>query len=141
MISRLFEELKKRIVFLDGPRGTMIQRRMLSEADFRGERFKDHPYDLKGNNDILNITQQKIISEIYEEYLDAGSDIVGTNTFNSTSISQGDYHTEDAVYEINFESAKLARIAADKFTAKTPDKPRFVAGAIGPMNKNSFTFT
>ncbi|NOS85531.1 MAG: methionine synthase [Ignavibacteria bacterium] len=134
-MSRLFEELKKRIVFLDGPRGTMIQRRMLSEADFRGERFKDHPYDLKGNNDILNITQQKIISEIYEEYLDAGSDIVGTNTFNSTSISQGDYHTEDAVYEINFESAKLARIAADKFTTKTPDKPRFVAGAIGPMNK------
>ncbi|HMQ98551.1 MAG TPA: methionine synthase [Ignavibacteria bacterium] len=135
MISRLFEELKKRIVFLDGPRGTMIQRRMLSEADFRGERFKDHPYDLKGNNDILNITQQKIISEIYEEYLDAGSDIVGTNTFNSTSISQGDYHTEEFVYEINFESAKLARIAADKFTAKTPGKPRFVAGAIGPMNK------
>ncbi|HAX47598.1 MAG TPA: methionine synthase, partial [Bacteroidetes bacterium] len=134
-MSRLFEELKKRIVFLDGPRGTMIQRRMLGEADFRGERFKDHPYDLKGNNDILNITQQKIISEIYEEYLDAGSDIVGTNTFNSTSISQGDYHTEDAVYEINFESAKLARIAADKFTAKTPGKPRFVAGAIGPMNK------
>lgn len=135
MISRLFEELKKRIVFLDGPRGTMIQKRMLSEADFRGERFKDHPYDLKGNNDILNITQQKVISEIYEEYLDAGSDIVGTNTFNSTSISQGDYHTEDYVYEINFESAKLAKIAADKFTAKTPDKPRFVAGAIGPMNK------
>ena len=135
MISRLFEELKKRIVFLDGPRGTMIQKRKLSEADFRGERFKDHPYDLKGNNDILNITQQKVISEIYEEYLDAGSDIVGTNTFNSTSISQGDYHTEDYVYEINFESAKLAKIAADKFTAKTPDKPRFVAGAIGPMNK------
>lgn len=135
MISRLFEELKKRIVFLDGPRGTMIQKRMLSEADFRGERFKDHPYDLKGNNDILNITQQKVITEIYEEYLDAGSDIVGTNTFNSTSISQGDYHTEDYVYEINFESAKLAKIAADKFTAKTPDKPRFVAGAIGPMNK------
>ena len=135
MISRLFEELEKRIVFLDGPRGTMIQKRNLSEADFRGNRFKDHPYDLKGNNDILNITQQKIISEIYEEYLDAGSDIVGTNTFNSTSISQGDYHTEDFVYEINFEAARLARIAADKFTAKTPDKPRFVAGAIGPMNK------
>lgn len=135
MISRLFEELKKRIVFLDGPRGTMIQKRMLSEADFRGERFKDHPHDLKGNNDILNITQPKIISEIYEEYLDAGSDIVGTNTFNSTSISQGDYHTEEFVYEINLESAKLARIAADKFTSKTPGKPRFVAGAIGPMNK------
>lgn len=135
MISRLFEELEKRIVFLDGPRGTMIQKRNLSEADFRGSRFKDHPYDLKGNNDILNITQQKIISEIYEEYLDAGSDIVGTNTFNSTSISQGDYHTEDYVYEINFEAARLARIAADKFSAKTPGKPRFVAGAIGPMNK------
>lgn len=135
MISRLFEELKKRIVFLDGPRGTMIQKRMLSEADFRGSRLKDHPYDLKGNNDILNITQPEIISEIYEEYLDAGSDIVGTNTFNSTSISQADYNTEEYVYEINFEAAKLAKIAADKFTAMTPDKPRFVAGAIGPMNK------
>ncbi len=135
MISRLYEELKKRIVFLDGPRGTMIQKRMLSEADFRGSRLKDHPYDLKGNNDILNITQPQIISEIYEAYLDAGSDIVGTNTFNSTSISQADYNTDEYVYEINFEAAKLAKIAADKFTAKTPDKPRFVAGAIGPMNK------
>ncbi len=135
MISRLFEELKRRIVFLDGPRGTMIQKRKLSEADFRGERFKNHPHDLKGNNDILNITQQQIVTEIYEEYLDAGSDIIGTNTFNSTSISQGDYHTEEYVYEINLESAKLARKAADKFSALTPNKPRFVAGAIGPMNK------
>lgn len=135
MISRLFEELKRRIVFLDGPRGTMIQKRKLSEADFRGERFKNHPHDLKGNNDILNITQQQIVTEIYEEYLDAGSDIIGTNTFNSTSISQGDYHTEEYVYEINLESAKLARKAADKFSALTPNNPRFVAGAIGPMNK------
>ncbi|MCC6865105.1 MAG: methionine synthase [Ignavibacteria bacterium] len=135
MISRLFEELKRRIVFLDGPRGTMIQKRKLSEADFRGERFKNHPHDLKGNNDILNITQQQIVTEIYEEYLDAGSDIIGTNTFNSTSISQGDYHTEEYVYEINLKSAKLARKAADKFSALTPNNPRFVAGAIGPMNK------
>jgi 5-methyltetrahydrofolate--homocysteine methyltransferase len=135
MIERLKETLAKRIVLLDGPRGTMIQKRKLKEEEFRGERLKDHPSDLKGNNDILNLTQPQIISEIYEQYLDAGSDIVGTNTFNSSSISQADYGTEKYVYEMNFESARLARIAADKFTKKTPDKPRYVAGAIGPMNK------
>jgi 5-methyltetrahydrofolate--homocysteine methyltransferase len=134
-INHLKEELSKRIVMLDGPRGTMIQKRGLEEADFRGERLKNHPHDLKGNNDILNLTQPHIISEIYEQYLDAGSDIIGTNTFNSTSISQADYNTEEYVYEINFESARLAKLAADKFTALTPDKPRYVAGAIGPMNK------
>src|SRR4030095_8665251 len=135
MIKRLENELKKRIVLLDGPRGTMIQKRRLSEAKFRGERLKDHTHDLKGNNDILNITQPQIISEIYEQYLDSGSDIIGTNTFNSTSISQSDYKTEEYVYEMNLEAAKLARIAADKFTILTPGKPRYVAGAMGPMNK------
>lgn len=135
MIERLKETLAKRIVLLDGPRGTMIQKRKLTEEQFRGERLKDHPSDLKGNNDILNLTQPQIISEIYEQYLDAGSDIVGTNTFNSSSISQADYGTEKYVYEMNFESARLAKIAADKFTQKNPGKPRYVAGAIGPMNK------
>jgi 5-methyltetrahydrofolate--homocysteine methyltransferase len=135
MISRLYEELKKRIVFLDGPRGTMIQKKNLSEDEFRGERFKNHPYDLKGNNDILNITQPNIITEIYDAYLAAGSDIIGTNTFNSTSVSQSDYHTEEFVYEINFQSAKLAKLSAEKFSKLNPQKPRFVAGAIGPMNK------
>lgn len=131
----LIVQLSKRIVLLDGPRGTMIQKLMLSESEFRGERLKNHSHDLKGNNDILNITQPGIVSGIYEQYLDAGSDIIGTNTFNSTSISQSDYNTEKYVYEINFEAAKLARLAADKFTALTPGKPRYVAGAIGPMNK------
>lgn len=135
MIERLKDELSKRIVMLDGPRGTMIQKKNLDEAGFRGERFRDFPNDLKGNNDILNITQPAIISEIYEQYLAAGSDIVGTNTFNSSSISQADYNTQEYVYEMNFESARLAKQAADKFTALTPDKPRWVAGAIGPMNK------
>jgi 5-methyltetrahydrofolate--homocysteine methyltransferase len=100
MIERLKEELAKRIVILDGPRGTMIQKRKLTEEEFRGERLRDHPSDLRGNNDILNITQPEIVSEIYEQYLDAGSDIVGTNTFNSSSISQADYGTEKYVYEI-----------------------------------------
>jgi 5-methyltetrahydrofolate--homocysteine methyltransferase len=135
MIERLKDELSKRIVILDGPRGTMIQKRNLDEAAFRGERFKDFPNDLKGNNDILNLTQPEIISEIYEKYLAAGSDIVGTNTFNSSSISQADYNTQEFVYEMNFESARLAKQAADKFSALTPNKPRWVAGAIGPMNK------
>jgi 5-methyltetrahydrofolate--homocysteine methyltransferase len=106
MIERLKEELAKRIVILDGPRGTMIQRRKLTEEEFRGERLRDHPSDLRGNNDILNLTQPEIVSEIYEQYLDAGSDIIGTNTFNSSSISQADYGAEKYVYEINFESAR-----------------------------------
>jgi len=135
MIEQLEKELKKRIVLLDGPRGTMIQKQKLTEEQFRGERFKDHKSDLKGNNDILNITQPQILQEIFEEYLAAGSDIIGTNTFNSTSISQADYNTQQFAYEINLESAKTARTAADKFTTKDPSKPRYVAGAIGPMNK------
>jgi 5-methyltetrahydrofolate--homocysteine methyltransferase len=135
MTEQLEKELNKRIVLLDGPRGTMIQKRKLTEEQFRGERFKDHTSDLKGNNDILNITQPQIIQEIYEQYLDAGSDIIGTNTFNSTSISQADYNTQQFAYEINLEAAKVAKIAAEKFTARDTSKPRYVAGAIGPMNK------
>lgn len=135
MISKLIEQLNKRIVLLDGPRGTMIQKRMLSEQQYRGEMFKNHSKDLRGNHDILNITQPWILEEIFEEYLSAGSDIIGTNTFNSNYFSQLDYGTEAYVYDINIAAAKTARKAADKFTAMTPDKIRFVAGAIGPLNK------
>lgn len=134
---KLFEEVKKRIIILDGPRGTMIQKRKLTEEQYRGEKFKAHDRDLKGNHDILNLTLPYIVQEIYEAYLEAGSDIIGTNTFNSTPISQADYGTEAYVYEINFASAQLARKVADKFTYLTPDKPRFVAGAIGPTNKTT----
>ena len=120
---------------LDGAMGTMIQRAKLTEADFRGERFKDHPSDLKGDNDLLVLTRPDVIEDIHRQYLEAGSDIVETNTFNSTSVSQADYGLESIVYEMNFEAAKLARKAADAMTKKTPDRPRFVAGSMGPTNK------
>ncbi len=134
-VKYLQDEALKRVLVFDGPRGTMIQQRQLSEEEFRGERFKDYPTSLKGNNDLLNITQPQIVEEIFSEYLDAGSDFVGTNTFNSTSISQADYGLEEICYELNFEGAKIARRAADAATQKTPDKPRFVVGAMGPMSK------
>jgi len=138
MISR-FEQLEKilkeRILVLDGAMGTMIQRRGLSEEDFRGERFKDHPVDLKGNNDLLSITQPGVIKEIHHEYLTAGADIIGTNTFNGTAISQADYNTEELVYEMNFAAAKIAKEVANKFNKNDPRKPRFVAGALGPTNR------
>lgn len=127
--------LSKRILVLDGAMGTMIQRYKFTEEDFRGERFKDHPSDLKGNNDLLVLTQPNAIKDIHRKYLEAGSDIIETNTFNGTSISQADYHTENIVYELNFEAARLAKEAADEFTKLTPEKPRFVAGALGPTNK------
>jgi len=130
-------QLEKRILILDGAMGTMIQSYQLDEAGYRGERFKDHPYDLKGDNDLLSLTQPKIIADIHAAYLQAGADIISTNTFNATAISQADYHMEAAVYEINRESARLAREAADAMTASTPDKPRFVAGALGPTNKTA----
>ncbi len=120
---------------LDGAMGTMIQRHTLSEADFRGKRFKDHTHPLKGNNDLLSITRPDIIKEIHLQYLDAGADILETNTFSSTTIAQADYHLESIVYELNFESAKLAKEAANDFTKKDPTKPRFVAGAMGPTNR------
>ena len=129
------KELSQRILIIDGAMGTMIQRHRLSEEDYRGIRFKDWPYDLKGNNDLLCLTQPAIIEGIHREYLEAGADIIETNTFNSQFVSLADYHMESLAYEINLEAAKIARRAADDYTAKDPAKPRFVAGAIGPMNK------
>ncbi len=129
--------LKQRVLLLDGAMGTMIQRYQLEESDYRGKRFLSHPSDLKGNNDLLSLTRPDVIREIHEAYLEAGSDIIETNTFNATSISQADYHTEDAVYDINFQSARIAAEAARKYSALNPDKPRFVAGSIGPTNKTA----
>ena len=127
--------LKERILILDGAMGTMIQRHKLQESDYRGERFKNHTKDLKGNNDLLSITQPQIIKSIHEAYLEAGSDIIETNTFNGTSISQADYELQSLVYELNFTSAKIAKECTDKYSALNPNKPRFVAGALGPTNK------
>lgn len=129
------ELLKERILVLDGAMGTMIQRYQLDEIDFRGERFKDHRLSLKGNNDLLSITRPDVIRAIHREYLEAGADILETNTFSGTTIAQADYAMEDAVYDINFFSAKIAREVADEFTKQNPSKPRFVAGAMGPTNK------
>ena len=134
-IELLRKILNERILILDGAMGTMIQRHNLSEEDFRSERFKEHSSNLKGNNDLLSLTQPKIIKEIHREYLAAGADIIETNTFNSTSISQADYKTESLIYELNYESARLAKEAAEEFTKAEPDKPRFVAGALGPTSK------
>lgn len=129
------EILKERILVLDGAMGTMIQRYKLEESDFRGERFKNHHKDLKGNNDLLNITRPDVIEAIHKEYLEVGSDIIETNTFSSNAISMADYDMEDLVYELNFEGAKIARKAADEYTAKDPSKPRFVAGSVGPTTR------
>lgn len=131
------EILQKRILVLDGAMGTMIQGYALAEKDFRGERFKDHPTDLKGNNDLLSITRPDLIQEIHEAYLEAGADIIETNTFNSTSIAMADYQLEDMVHELNYASAKIAKDAAIAYTKRNPDKPRFVAGAIGPTNRTA----
>lgn len=129
--------LQERVLVLDGAMGTMIQRYQLQEADFRGERFQDHASDLKGNNDLLSITRPDVIKAIHAEYLEAGADIIETNTFSGTSIAMADYHLEHIVYELNYESARLAREAADEIEAKVPGKPRFVAGAIGPTNRTA----
>jgi 5-methyltetrahydrofolate--homocysteine methyltransferase len=131
----LMDALAQRILVLDGAMGTMIQRYKLSEAEYRGTRFADWKSDLRGNNDLLTLTKPQVIREIHGEYLQAGSDILETNTFNSTAISMADYHMESLAYELNLEGAKLAREVADSFTAKTPGKPRFVAGVLGPMNR------
>ncbi len=127
--------LQQRIVILDGAMGTMIQRYKLSEADYRGERFKDHAKDLKGNNDLLQITRPAVISEIHEQYLAAGADIIETNTFSATSVAQDDYALGAAAREINLAAARLARQACDKFSSA--DKPRFVAGALGPTPRTA----
>lgn len=131
------ELLKERILVLDGAMGTMIQRYKLEEADFRGERFKDHPSPLKGNNDLLALTRPDVLKEIHAAYFEAGADIAETNTFSGTTIAQADYGLEDAVYDINYLSAKLAREVADEFTQRQPDKPRYVAGSIGPTNRTA----
>ena len=134
---KIQDVLKERILVIDGAMGTMIQRHKLTEEDFRGERFKDHRYPLKGNNDILSITQPEIIKDIHRQYFEAGADIAETNTFSGTTIAQADYHLEDAVYDLNYLSAKLAKEVAEEFTLKEPHKPRFVAGAMGPTNKTA----
>lgn len=131
------EILKERILIIDGAMGTMIQRHTLTEADFRGEKFKNHSHPLKGNNDLLSITRPDIIKDIHRQYLQAGADVIETNTFSSTTIAQADYHLEDSVYDLNFQSAKIAKEVADEFTLKEPHKPRFVAGAMGPTNKTA----
>jgi len=127
--------LASRILILDGAMGTMIQRYKLDEAAYRGERFKDYGRDIKGNNELLSITQPQIIREIHDQYLAAGADIIETNTFGATTVAQGDYGMEDLAVEMNLASAKLARAACDQYS--TPDKPRFVAGAIGPTPKTA----
>jgi len=133
---KTFEQLlEERILILDGAMGTMIQRYQLDEAGYRGDRFSDWPCDLKGNNDLLSLTQPQIISDIHKAYLEAGADIIETNTFNSTAISLADYQQQDMVYELNFESAKLARAAADEYS--TDERPRFVAGVLGPTNRTA----
>lgn len=129
------EILRQRILVLDGAMGTMIQRYNLEEEDFRGEKFRNHTHPLKGNNDLLSITRPDVIREIHRQYLEVGADILETNTFSSNFIAQADYDLQNACYDLNFHSAKLAREVADEFTARDPSKPRFVAGAIGPTNK------
>ena len=129
--------LKERILVLDGAMGTMIQRYKLNEDDFRGSEYKDHPDSLQGNNDLLSITRPDVIEDIHRAYFSAGADIVETNTFNANRISQADYNLESEVYKINFAAASIARKVADEFTTKEPEKPRFVAGSLGPTNKTA----
>jgi len=135
--NKLFSELSNRILVLDGAMGTMPQRYNFSEEDYRGERFKDWPHALKGNNDLLSLTQPRAIEAVHRQYLEAGADIIETNTFSGTAIAMADYHMEDLVYELNYESARIARKVCDEFSQKTPSQPRFVAGSIGPTNKTA----
>lgn len=136
-MTNIKDEIKKRVLVLDGAMGTMIQNHKLTEEDFRGKRFADWQVNLIGNNDLLSLTQADIIQGIHEEYLEAGADIIETNTFNANRISLADYEMEALDYEINLASAQIARRAADKYTAKNPDKSRFVAGVLGPTNKTT----
>ena len=135
--SNIYQAIKERILVLDGAMGTMLQHNKFEEEDFRGERFKDFPHPLKGNNDLLSITQPEAVKEVHRLYFQAGADIVETNTFSGTTIGMADYHMEDLVYELNYQSAKIAREVADEFTAKNPERPRFVAGSIGPTNRTA----
>ena len=134
-IEALKAAARERILILDGSWGVMIQRRGLAEADYRGDRFGDHVGQLKGNNDLLCITRPDIIADLHDQYFAAGADISETNTFSATSIAQADYELQSAVRDINLEGARIARAAADRWTAKEPHKPRFVAGSIGPLNR------
>ena len=136
-MSKLIELLKERILVLDGAMGTMIQRHKLEEDDFRKGWFENHNHSLKGNNDLLSLTRPEIIEDIHRQYFEAGADIVETNTFSGTWIAQADYGLEKSVYDINYYSAKLAKKVADEFTDLNPDKPRFVAGSIGPTNRTA----
>ncbi len=136
-MSNIQEILKERILVLDGAMGTMLQRYKFQETDFRGERFKDWAHPLQGNNDLLSLTQPEAIAEVHRKYFAAGADIVETNTFSGTTIAMADYHMEELVYELNYESASIAKRVANEFTAKEPHKPRFVAGSIGPTNKTA----
>ena len=136
-MSKLVDLLKERILVLDGAMGTMIQRHKLEEEDFRKGWFENHDHPLKGNNDLLSLTRPDIIEDIHRQYFEAGADIVETNTFSGTWIAQADYGLEKAVYDINFISAQIAKRVADEFTLLNPDKPRFVAGSIGPTNRTA----
>jgi 5-methyltetrahydrofolate--homocysteine methyltransferase len=135
--KELQEQLNQRILVLDGAMGTMIQRYQLTEEDYRGNRFKNSSHLLKGNNDLLSLTQPQIIKDIHSAYLEAGADIIETNTFNGTTISQADYHLEEIVYELNVASARIAKEAAMEYSSLTPNRPRWVAGALGPTNKTA----
>ena len=136
-MNKIQDILQERILILDGAMGTMLQRYKFTEEDFRGERFKDWEHPLQGNNDLLSLTQPEAIAEIHRKYFAAGADIVETNTFSSTTIAMADYFMEDLVYELNYESARIAKQVAEEFTAKEPHKPRFVVGSIGPTNKTA----
>jgi len=136
-MTKLQQILQERILVLDGAMGTMLQAYKFEEADFRGQRFKDHPVPLQGNNDLLSLTQPQAIADIHRKYLEVGADIIETNTFSGTTIAMADYQMEDLVYELNLESARIAKRVADEFTQQNPNKPRFVAGSIGPTNKTA----
>ena len=136
-MSKITEVIKNRILVLDGAMGTMLQAYKFSEEDFRGERFKEYPIPLQGNNDLLSITQPEAIKTIHASYFEAGADIIETNTFSGTTIAMADYQMEDLVYELNYQSAKIAKEVAEEYTAREPNKPRFVAGAIGPTNRTA----
>lgn len=136
-MEKIKDILKKRILVLDGAMGTMLQQYKFDEKDFRGKRFKDWPSDLQGNNDLLSLTQPGAVKEVHRAFLEAGADIIETNTFSGTTIAMADYGMEKLVYELNFESAKIAKEVADEFTKKDPGKPRFVAGSMGPTNKTA----
>ncbi len=136
-MSNIYQEIQKRILVLDGAMGTMLQEYKFTEEDFRGNRFKDYPTPLQGNNDLLSITQPEAIKEIHRKYFEVGVDIIETNTFSGTTIAMADYQMENLVYELNYQSAKIAKEVANEFAKKNPQKPRFVAGAIGPTNRTA----